>query len=58
LQSYPKKWFSQYGNLLGFTEGDNELVIENFSVGLVHDFANMSWLPLPWIEKLQRLSAF
>lgn len=54
----PEKWFSQYGNLLNFTEGDQELRLKKFHVGLVHDFANSELATITMDRKLQRLSDF
>jgi SNF2 family DNA or RNA helicase len=54
----PEKWFSQYGNLLSFTEGDTDLRLKKLHVGLVHDFANSELATITMDRKLQRLSDF
>ncbi len=54
----PEKWFSQYGNLLNFAEGDSELRLKKLHVGLVYDFANSELATITMDRKLQRLSDF
>src|SRR5690606_27675991 len=54
----PEKWFSQYGNLLSFSEGTNQLQLKKLHVGLVHDFANSDLASVTMDRKLQRLADF
>lgn len=54
----PEKWFSQYGNLLSFTEGETELRLKKLHVGLVNDFANSELATITMDRKLQRLADF
>ncbi|MEO6729329.1 MAG: SNF2-related protein [Candidatus Dojkabacteria bacterium] len=54
----PEKWFSQYGNLLSFAEGDQELRLKKLHVGLVYDFANSELATITMDRKLQKLSDF
>jgi SNF2 family DNA or RNA helicase len=54
----PEKWFSQYGNLLSFSEGTENLTLKKLHVGLVHDFANSELASISMDRKLQRLSDF
>ncbi|WP_442794278.1 DEAD/DEAH box helicase [Pelobium manganitolerans] len=54
----PEKWFSQYGNLLSFSEGGEHLKLKKLHVGLVHDFANNELASVTMDRKLQRLSDF
>lgn len=54
----PEKWFSQYGNLLSFSEGDQHLRLKKLHVGLVHDFASSELATITMDRKLQKLSDF
>lgn len=54
----PEKWFSQYSNLLSFTEGEENLRLKKLHVGLVHDFANSELATVTMDRKLQRLVDF
>lgn len=54
----PEKWFSQYGNLLSFSEGNEHLKLKKMHIGLVHDFANSELASVTMDRKLQRLSDF
>ncbi|MBD3748397.1 MAG: DEAD/DEAH box helicase [Sphingobacteriales bacterium] len=54
----PEKWFSQYGNLLSFSEGNQQLRLKKLHVGLVHDFANSELASITMDRKLQKLSDF
>ncbi len=54
----PEKWFSQYGNLLSFSEGEDQLRLKKLHVGLVHDFANSELATITMDRKLQRLADF
>ncbi|MXV49618.1 DEAD/DEAH box helicase family protein [Pedobacter sp. HMF7647] len=54
----PDKWFSQYANLLHFTEGTNSLKLQKHHIGLINDFANSELASITIDRKLQRLSDF
>lgn len=54
----PEKWFSQFANLLHFTEGQKELRLQKHHVGLVNDFANAELASISMDRKLQQLSNF
>ncbi|MBU2046178.1 MAG: DEAD/DEAH box helicase, partial [Bacteroidetes bacterium] len=54
----PEKWFSQYGNLLSFSEGVDHLRLKKHHVGLVYDFANSDLATITMDRKLQKLSDF
>ena len=54
----PEKWFSQYANLLSFTEGSTSLQLKKHHVGLIHDFANSELATVTMDRKLQKLSDF
>ncbi|MBC7914919.1 MAG: DEAD/DEAH box helicase [Pyrinomonadaceae bacterium] len=55
----PEKWFSQYGNLLNFSEkGDSGLRIKKHHIGLINDFANSELASITMDRKLQRLVEF
>ena len=54
----PEKWFSQYSNLLSFSEGEENLRLKKLHVGLVHDFANSELATVTMDRKLQRLADF
>lgn len=54
----PEKWFSQYGNLLNFSEGVDNLRLKKLHVGLVYDFANSDLATISMDRKLQKLSDF
>ncbi|MBC7747153.1 MAG: DEAD/DEAH box helicase family protein, partial [Methylotenera sp.] len=54
----PEKWFSQYGNLLSFSEGVDNLRLKKHHVGLVYDFANSDLATITMDRKLQKLSDF
>ena len=54
----PEKWFSQYSNLLSFSEGEEYLRLKKLHVGLVHDFANSELATVTMDRKLQRLADF
>ncbi|ADY53595.1 SNF2-related protein [Pseudopedobacter saltans DSM 12145] len=54
----PEKWFSQYGNLLSFSEGTDHLQLKKLHVGLVHDFASSELASVTMDRKLQRLTDF
>ncbi|QEM06267.1 DEAD/DEAH box helicase [Mucilaginibacter rubeus] len=54
----PEKWFSQYGNLLHFTEGSNELKLRRHHIGLVTDLAEGEMASVTMTRKLQKLTNF
>lgn len=54
----PEKWFSQYANLLHFSEGQNELKLKKHHIGLVNDFASSELASITMDRKLQKLSDF
>jgi superfamily II DNA or RNA helicase len=54
----PEKWFSQYGNLLHFTEGGNELKLRRHHIGLVNELADGELAGITMTRKLQKLSDF
>jgi superfamily II DNA or RNA helicase len=54
----PEKWFAQYGNLLHFTEGSNELKLRRHHIGLVTDLAEGEMASVTMTRKLQKLTNF
>ncbi|MDB5138621.1 MAG: helicase [Mucilaginibacter sp.] len=54
----PEKWFSQYGNLLHFTEGGNDLKLRRHHLGLVNSLAEGEMADVTMNRKLQKLSDF
>lgn len=55
----PEKWFSQYGNLLHFTEKvDGSLHLKKHHIGLISDFADSELASLTMDRKLQKLADF
>jgi len=55
----PEKWFSQYGNLLSFTEkGADGLKLKKHHIGLISDFANSDLASITLDKKLQKLANF
>lgn len=54
----PEAWFSQYSNLLQFTEGTRNLKLKKHHIGLVNDFANSELATVSMDRKLQKLSDF
>lgn len=54
----PEKWFSQYGNLLHFTEQDQNLRLKNHHIGIVSDFAESELAQVTMSRKLQKLHDF
>ncbi|GAA4314827.1 hypothetical protein GCM10023149_11130 [Mucilaginibacter gynuensis] len=54
----PEKWFSQYGNLLHFTEGTNELKLRRHHIGLVNELAEGEMAHVTMNRKLQKLNDF
>jgi SNF2 family DNA or RNA helicase len=54
----PEKWFSQYGNLLHFNEGGNDLKLRKHHLGLVNDLAEGNLASIAMNRKLQKLADF
>ncbi|WEA03887.1 DEAD/DEAH box helicase [Mucilaginibacter sp. SJ] len=54
----PEKWFSQYGNLLHFTEGSNDLKLRRHHIGLITDLAEGEMANVTMTRKLQKLTNF
>jgi superfamily II DNA or RNA helicase len=54
----PEKWFSQYGNLLHFSEGGDQLKLKRHHIGLVNDLAGGEMAEVTMSRKLQKLTDF
>jgi len=54
----PEQWFSQYGNLLHFSEGKNDIRLRNHHIGLVEDLAKGEMAAVAITRKLQKLASF
>jgi hypothetical protein len=54
----PEKWFSQYGNLLHFTEGHQHLKLKRHHIGLVNELAEGELAGVTITRKLQKLADF
>jgi len=54
----PEKWFSQYGNLLHFSEGSNDLKLRRHHIGLVNELAEGEMANVTMNRKLQKLTDF
>lgn len=54
----PEKWFSQYGNLLHFTDGSNDLKLKKHHIGLLTDLAEGELASVTMTRKLERLTDF
>jgi len=54
----PEKWFSEYGNLLHFSEGGNLLKLRRHHIGLVNDLAAGEMAEVSMSRKLQKLTDF
>jgi len=54
----PEKWFSQYGNLLHFSEGNAELKLRRQHIGLVNELAEGELANITMTRKLQKLTDF
>ncbi|WP_158825720.1 DEAD/DEAH box helicase [Mucilaginibacter lacusdianchii] len=54
----PEEWFSQYGNLLNFAEGNKDLKLRKHHIGLVNDLAEGELANVTMNRKLQKLSDF
>jgi superfamily II DNA or RNA helicase len=54
----PEKWFSQYGNLLHFSEGGNDIKLRRHHIGLVTSLADGEMTEVTMNRKLQKLTDF
>ena len=54
----PEKWFSQYGNLLHFSEGGIDLKLRRQHIGLVNELAEGELANVTMSRKLQKLTDF
>jgi len=54
----PDKWFSQYGNLLHFSENHEGLKLKKHHIGLVTDLAEGDLASITMNRKLQKLTEF
>ncbi|SDR85040.1 Superfamily II DNA or RNA helicase, SNF2 family [Mucilaginibacter mallensis] len=54
----PEKWFSQYGNLLHFSEGGDDIKLRRHHIGLVSDLAESELADVTMTRKLQKLTDF
>jgi len=54
----PELWFSQYGNLLHFTEGGDQLKLRRHHIGLVNDLQDGEMAEVAMNRKLQKLTDF
>ncbi|MFB9841067.1 DEAD/DEAH box helicase [Mucilaginibacter ginsenosidivorans] len=54
----PEKWFSQYGNLLHFSEGSQDIKLRRHHIGLVNELAEGELAGVTMSRKLQKLSEF
>ncbi len=54
----PEKWFSQYGNLLHFSENGDGLKLRRHHIGLVNDLAEGDLAEVTMTRKLQKLTDF
>ncbi len=54
----PDKWFTQFGNLLHFADGQNGLKLKKHHIGLINDFANSELASVTIDRKLQQLIDF
>ncbi|MES2061589.1 MAG: DEAD/DEAH box helicase [Bacteroidota bacterium] len=54
----PESWFSQYGNLLHFSEGGDELKLRRHHLGLVNDLSDGEMAEVSMNRKLQKLTHF
>jgi SNF2 family DNA or RNA helicase len=54
----PEQWFSQYGNLLHFSEPGDNIKLRRHHLGLVNDLANGEMAEVTMNRKLQKLLDF
>ena len=54
----PEKWFSQYSNLLHFTDGNEALKLKKHHIGLINELAESELAGIAMSRKLQKLTDF
>lgn len=54
----PEQWFSQYGNLLHFAEGNQDLKLRRHHIGLINELAEGELAGITMNRKLQKLADF
>ncbi|MEO6981270.1 MAG: DEAD/DEAH box helicase, partial [Mucilaginibacter sp.] len=54
----PEKWFSQYGNLLHFSDGSTDIKLRRHHIGLVNELAEGEMASVTMTRKLQKLLDF
>src|SRR6201996_460918 len=54
----PEKWFSQYGNLLHFSENGDQIKLRRHHIGLVNELAEGELAGVTMSRKLQKLSDY
>jgi superfamily II DNA or RNA helicase len=54
----PEKWFSQYGNLLHFSENGQELKLKKHHLGLLNELAESELAGIAMNRKLEKLTDF
>jgi len=54
----PEKWFSQYGNLLHFSEGGQDIKLRRHHIGLVNELAEGELAGVTMSRKLQKLTGY
>lgn len=54
----PEKWFSEYGNLLRFSEGGENLKLRPHHIGLIQELAESDLASVTMSRRLQKLTNF
>ncbi len=54
----PEKWFSQYGNLLYFSNHTDKLQLKKHHIGLINELATSDYAEITMSRKLQQLQNF
>jgi superfamily II DNA or RNA helicase len=54
----PESWFSRYGSLAGFSEGDDRLRLKRHHIGLISEFTGGELAGVTIDRKLQKLAGF
>ncbi|NCD69293.1 DEAD/DEAH box helicase [Mucilaginibacter agri] len=54
----PEKWFSQYSNLLHFSDGSKDLKLKKHHIGLINELAEGELASITMSRKLQKLTDF
>ncbi|MGI4805474.1 MAG: DEAD/DEAH box helicase, partial [Janthinobacterium lividum] len=54
----PEKWFSQYGNLLYFSNHTDKLQLKKYHIGLINELASSDFAEITMSRKLQQLQNF